>query len=141
VPNTLAGCYNCHPGPKTRCLRDVMSREEGMTCISCHGPMQKVARNATPWKSEPRCDSCHDQALNNPLYRMSTGHGGLYCEACHDSTHAIAPSRVARDGIKFRALQGSNGPLTECSVCHTIMQGGNLQASGMLSLHETQAGK
>lgn len=121
VPNTLAGCYNCHPGPKTHCLRDVMSTEEKMTCISCHGPMQKVALNANPWLNEPRCDSCHDITQNNALYRFSTGHGGLYCEACHDSTHAIAPSSNPRDAIKFKALQGSNGPLTECSVCHTVM--------------------
>lgn len=137
VPNTLSGCYNCHPGPTTRCLRDVMSTEEGLTCITCHGPMQKVARNANPWLNEPRCDSCHDQALNQPLYRFSTGHGGLYCEACHDSTHAIAPSRVARDGIKFFALQGSEGPLTECSVCHTIMRS-DMQAASMISLHATK---
>jgi hypothetical protein len=128
VPNSLNGCYNCHPGPKTRCLRDVMSTEEGMTCITCHGLMQKVARNPNPWLNEPRCDSCHDMPLNNPLYRFSTGHGGLYCEACHDSTHAIAPSSNPRDGIKFRNLQGSNGPLTECSVCHTIMQPDAIQA-------------
>ncbi len=140
VPNTLNGCYNCHPGPTTRCLRDVMSTEEGMTCITCHGPMQKVARNANPWLTEPRCDSCHDQALNNPLYRLSTGHAGLYCEACHDSTHAIAPSRISRDGLKFVALQGSNGPLTECSVCHTIMQG-NMAAQSMMSLHNTSGGR
>ena len=140
VPNTLNGCYNCHPGPTTRCLRDVMSTEEGMTCISCHGPMQKVARNVNPWLNEPRCDSCHDQTLNNPLYRQSTGHAGLYCEACHDSTHAIAPSRNPRDGLKFVALQGSNGPLTECSVCHTIMVG-DRQPDAMMSLHSTSGGK
>lgn len=139
VANTLDGCYNCHPGPKTRCLRDVMSTNEGMTCISCHGPMQQVAHNATPWLKEPRCDSCHDQKLNNALYRFSTGHGGLYCEACHDSTHAIAPSRNPRDGLKFIALQGSNGPLTECSVCHTIM-GDGMNAESMLKLHATDAG-
>ena len=121
-PNTLEGCYNCHPGPKTRCLRDVMSTEEGMNCISCHGPMQKVALNPDPWLNEPRCDSCHDVTQNHPLYRFSTGHGGLYCEACHDSTHAIAPSSNPRDAIKFKILQGSNGPLTKCSVCHTLMQ-------------------
>jgi hypothetical protein len=140
VPNTLNGCYNCHPGPTTRCLRDVMSTQEGMPCISCHGPMQKVARNATPWLAEPRCHSCHDQTLNNPLYRQSTGHAGLYCEACHDSTHAIAPSRNPRDGLKFVALQGSKGPLTECSVCHTIMQG-DMQADARMSLHSTSGGK
>jgi hypothetical protein len=127
VTNTLAGCYNCHPGPITRCLRDVMSTEEGLTCIHCHGPMLKVAKNTNPWLNEPRCDSCHDIVQNKPLYRFSTGHAGLYCEACHDSTHAIAPSRVARDGIKFIALQGTNGPLSECTVCHTVMQSGSVQ--------------
>jgi len=121
VPNTLNGCYNCHPGPKTHCLRDVMSVEEDMTCISCHGPMQKVALNENPWLNEPRCDSCHDVTQDNALYRFSKEHGGLYCEACHDSTHAIAPSSNPRDAIKFKALQGSNGPLTECTVCHTVM--------------------
>jgi hypothetical protein len=118
VPNTLAGCYNCHPGPKTKCLRDVMSQEEGMTCISCHGTMRKVAGNPNPWLNEPRCDTCHDTPQNNALYRFSSGHGGLYCEACHDSTHAIAPSANPRDAIKFNALQGSNGPLEQCTVCH-----------------------
>jgi hypothetical protein len=127
VPNTLLGCYNCHPGPQTRCLRDVMSTEYGMTCIHCHGPMLKVAMNPNPWLREPRCDGCHDVAQDKPLYRFSKGHAGIYCEGCHDSTHAIAPSRLYRDGIKFTALQGSNGPLSECSVCHSIMQQGSIQ--------------
>ena len=127
VPNTLGGCYNCHPGPKTRCLRDVMSTREGMTCIHCHGPMLKVAMNPNPWLNEPRCDGCHDTTQDQPLYRFSKGHGGIYCEGCHDSTHAIAPSRISRDGIKFIALQGSNGPLSECTVCHSIMQPGDVR--------------
>jgi hypothetical protein len=126
VPNTLTGCYNCHPGPKTKCLRDVMSKEEGMTCVSCHGGMNEVAKNPKPWVNEPRCDSCHeDTPQNHALYRLSTGHGGLYCSACHDSTHAIAPSSNPRDGIKFKALQGSNGPLEQCTVCHTTKPSGD----------------
>jgi hypothetical protein len=114
------GCYNCHPGPITRCLRDVMSQEEGMTCISCHGDIGFVAKNPNPWLNEPRCDTCHGiYALQNQaLYRHSMGHGGIYCEACHDSTHAIAPSREPKDGLKFIALQGLNRTLEECSVCH-----------------------
>jgi hypothetical protein len=117
-----------------------MSTEEGMTCISCHGPMQRVALNPNPWLNEPRCDGCHEQTQNNPLYRLSTGHAGLYCEACHDSTHAVAPSRVARDGLKFIALQGEDGPLEECSVCHTIMVT-NGQAESMLQLHDITTGE
>ncbi len=126
VPSTLDGCYNCHPGPQTRCLRDVMATEEGMTCVSCHGGLGTVATNPNPWLHEPRCDSCHNSGRFNQdqaLYRFSKGHGGLYCESCHDSTHAVAPSREANDAIKFNQLQGKNGPIEECSVCHSPVPG------------------
>jgi hypothetical protein len=121
VPSTQAGCYNCHPGPQTLCLRDVMSQENGMTCTSCHGNMNAVASNPNPWLNEPRCDTCHDSGefqQNHALYRFSTQHGGLYCSACHDSPHAVAPSREANDALKFIALQGHNGPIDQCTVCH-----------------------
>jgi hypothetical protein len=121
VPNTTDGCYQCHPGPITKCLRDVMSQKYNLTCIECHGNMSKVAENLNPWLNEPRCDNCHTNpnfAQNNALYRHSTGHGGVYCEACHDSTHAIALSREANDAIKFIGWQGFNGTLRKCTVCH-----------------------
>ncbi|MFN8485047.1 MAG: hypothetical protein U0768_18575 [Anaerolineae bacterium] len=122
VPSTLAGCYSCHPGPQTQCLRDVMSSQHGMTCISCHGPLQQVAANPNPWLNEPRCDNgqCHGSAYaqDQALYRMSKGHGGVYCEGCHDSTHAIAPSTQPNDAIKFVNLQGHGGPVDTCTVCH-----------------------
>jgi hypothetical protein len=120
VQNNLQGCYSCHPGPDTKCLRDTMS-QEGMDCVSCHGGMKKVSQNANPWLNEPRCDSCHTDAKfkqDHPLYRFSKGHGGIYCEACHDSTHAIAKSSQPRDAIKFINLQGEAGTLKKCTVCH-----------------------
>ncbi len=43
VDNDTDGCYNCHPGPTTRCLRDVMSEQHGIGCVDCHGNMDKVA--------------------------------------------------------------------------------------------------
>jgi len=132
VPNTLEGCYSCHPGPSTRCLRDAMSLNvtssldpnRKMNCIDCHGTMSTVASNPNPWLNEPRCDTCHTptatQEFNQdqPLYRHSKGHGGVYCEACHDSTHAIAKSREDNDAIKFIQLQGESGTLSKCTVCH-----------------------
>lgn len=121
VADTLDGCYSCHPGPTTKCLRDVMSVKHDMDCIDCHGGMENVSQNPNPWLNEPRCDNCHDEpgyAQDQPLYRMSKEHGGVYCEACHDSTHAIAASRETLDGIKFVNLQGFNGTLSECTVCH-----------------------
>ena len=113
-------CYSCHPGPVTQCLRDVMS-QRGMTCTDCHGSMEQVAQNVSPWLQEPRCDDCHTAAVyvqDQPLYRMSSGHGGVYCEGCHDSPHAIAPSTQPNDALKFVAWQGHAGTLDTCTVCH-----------------------
>lgn len=127
IPNTTAGCYNCHPGPDTKCLRDVMSSQYGMGCSDCHGGMYEVAENPNPWLNEPRCDDCHTEeryAQDNPLYRLSKGHGGIYCEACHDSTHAIATSSQPEDAIKFLNLQGHAGTLVKCTVCHLNDPGG-----------------
>ena len=131
TPQTIDTCYNCHPGPQTKCLRDVMSQlpaPNTQTCITCHGNMQAVSQNPTPWLKEPRCDTCHNNGnynQNQALYRMSSGHGGLYCEACHDSTHAIAPSTLPnKDGLKFFQLQGHNGPFDACNVCHSSLPTG-----------------
>lgn len=119
VPDSIDGCYQCHPGPSTKCLRDVMSQQYSMTCIDCHGGMANVSNNPDPWLIEPRCDNCHTgYPQDQQLYRQSTGHGGVYCEGCHDSTHAIAPSQEPRDAIKFINLQGYAGTLNKCTVCH-----------------------
>jgi len=126
TPDSTQGCYNCHPGTKTRCLRDVMSQKYALNCTTCHGNMADVAASADsvrePWVREPRCDSvsCHGAgyAMDQPLYRNSRGHGDTYCAGCHDSPHAIAPSREYNDSIKFLLLQGSPGPLKKCNVCH-----------------------
>jgi hypothetical protein len=118
VQDSLTGCYNCHPGPTTKCLRDTM-RSEGLTCISCHGGLAQVAKNTSPWLNEPKCTTCHEGVKqDNALFRLSKGHGGVYCEGCHDSTHAIAPSSQPNDAIKFINLQGGPGPLHKCTTCH-----------------------
>ena len=120
IPDTIEGCYNCHPGPNTKCLRDTMW-QGGMECQDCHGGMEEVADNPQPWLEEPRCDDCHNDGSHDQdqaLYRMSKDHGGLYCAACHDSPHAIAPSAEPSDNIKFIELQGHSGTLRRCTVCH-----------------------
>jgi hypothetical protein len=122
VPSTLDGCYKCHPGPQTQCLRDVMSTKHNMDCIDCHGNLENIAENSDPWLKEPRCDNeaCHGSAYqqDQALYRQSKEHGGIYCAGCHDSPHAIAPGREPNDGIKFIDLQGFYDTLQTCTVCH-----------------------
>ena len=120
-------CYLCHPGQQTQCLRDVMY-SKGMTCINCHGGTADVANPARrPWIDEPRCETCHAAQYGEEpgkLYRNSVGHGGLYCESCHGSPHAILPSIEPNDNIQNIALQGHAGTLSDCTVCHTTVPDG-----------------
>ncbi len=57
------------------------------------------------------------------LYRNSLGHGGVACEGCHGSTHAIWPNALptANDNVAANQLQGHSGSISECSVCHTSL--------------------
>ena len=117
-------CYSCHPGPTTKCLRDV-HKAKGLTCVSCHTSMAAVGSpTRTPWVTEPRCGSCHHVAghqYEQPgvLFRDSVGHNGVKCIACHGSPHAITPSLNARDNLQSVILQGKAGPIAKCTVCHT----------------------
>ena len=52
------------------------------------------------------------------LYRLSSGHGNLACEACHGSTHAEYPSSHRNDNMQSLALQGHIGTIADCATCH-----------------------
>ncbi len=58
-----------------------MGTQKAMDCVDCHGTMENIAKNPSPWLNEPRCDaaSCHGNgyAQDMPLYRQSKGHGAL----------------------------------------------------------------
>ncbi|MEZ4386890.1 MAG: FlgD immunoglobulin-like domain containing protein [Candidatus Krumholzibacteriia bacterium] len=125
------GCYMCHPGPNTRCLRGTMATDHGMVCQDCHGNMAQVANSISagrvPWVDEPACRTCHTATYGEPvgeLYRNATGHGGVMCSLCHNSPHAIFPSREARDNRVMEDLQGHAGTLSDCTVCHGVVPGG-----------------
>ncbi len=122
LPNS---CYACHPGVRTQCQRDVHSAN-GVTCIGCHGDMAAVGNPVRrPWIDLPRCDSCHSRAgfqFEQPgkLYKESVGHGGVQCQACHSSTHAVTPATTQLDNLQSNLLQGHPGKIDTCTVCHTV---------------------
>lgn len=127
----INGCYKCHPGPQTDCLRGTMSTSYGMICQDCHGTMQQVAQSIDdgriPWNDEPACRDCHTAQYGEPvgvLFRNATGHGGVRCAGCHGSPHTIFPSREARDNANNVALQGHAGTLSDCTVCHGVTPSG-----------------
>ncbi len=142
----LNSCYLCHPGPVTQCKRGAMNTQ---LCSACHGSLTMVgSTKRTGWLDEPTCQMCHNNSLrysttftskgvwrqtqdqtfatdpNVPttgksLYRYSTGHGALFCSACHGSQHAELPSLQANDNVYAMNLQGYVGRITECTVCHS----------------------
>jgi hypothetical protein len=64
----------------------------------------------------------NDRFAENPdtLYLLSKGHGGVFCQGCHGSTHAEWPNATAsaNDNVAAKALQGYAGKIIECTVCH-----------------------
>jgi len=70
---------------------------------------------------EAGTDPADDPRVGSPmLYRVSTGHEGIFCEACHGATHGIWPNKnpEANDNVAAVQLQGHRGTITECSTCH-----------------------
>ena len=128
-----------------------------MECQSCHGTMLTVGNKArNGWFDMPTCQSCHHDgkretvAINpdgtfkswadtrfasNPntpsagwsLFRFSTGHSKLQCEACHNSTHAeftdkpSANGNQVNDNLRAIQAQGYAASIRECTVCHPTM--------------------
>ena len=132
VTNTTSGCYSCHPGPKTQCLRGIMARA-GKGCVDCHGTMKTMWSSASttrrPWLDEPKCATCHGTkyAENaNTLYRNSTlnrslegdMNGRIYCEACHNGTHAEYTTSNKADAVVPASAQGDSYWSYNCQVCH-----------------------
>ncbi|MCA9840047.1 MAG: hypothetical protein KC422_24265, partial [Trueperaceae bacterium] len=142
-----------------------------MSCQSCHGSMSLVGSHGrTGWLDEPNCQSCHfngqrevsvfdasgalrkvldTRFATNPdtpksgfsLFRFSSGHGGLQCEACHGSTHAIYPSIEANDNVLSSSLQGHVGTISECVSCHqTVPFTANKGPHGMHSTNQQWVG-
>ena len=100
-------CQNCHTGTALN-----NNGEIRYTNVYDTNGQRRVAVDAT-FATTP------DVPMQGfSLYRFSTGHGGLQCEACHGSTHAEFPSSHINDNLQSIALQGHAGTLVECATCH-----------------------
>ncbi|MBZ5725787.1 MAG: hypothetical protein LAP87_12405 [Acidobacteriia bacterium] len=103
-------CQACHTGTAT-----TNSGQIAYTSVFTSGTTVRIAADQT-FATNP-----NTPAPGISLYRFSTGHGGLQCEACHGSTHAEYPSSNGNDNVQSTALQGHVGALAECSACHTTV--------------------
>jgi len=124
--NLLMQCQSCHGGMSAvgATTRDGWLDEPG--CQNCHHDgirdLQAVS-DLTSGAMKPVSDSRFATNSNTPaagksLYRFSSGHGLLQCEACHGATHAIYPSLRDEDNLQSIAAQGHAGTIAECNVCH-----------------------
>lgn len=100
-------CQNCHTGTAVRNNGQIRYTSAFDSTGQLRAPVdQTFATNAdTP-------------AAGLSLYRFSTGHGGLKCEACHGSTHAEFPASHRNDNIQSIEHQGHVGMFVECVNCH-----------------------
>jgi len=127
------GCGSCHTGYATSNLAgtagtlvnptDTLGNRDGIRLLTAY-----LAGDAKATPIVPNNKAFAENVVaeggpadgNPKLYRVSTGHGGLFCEACHGSTHAEWPSSNpnANDNIPAKDLQGHSGYIAECQVCH-----------------------
>jgi len=118
------------------------------TCQACHhdGMREKIAvTNINTGTLRVTTDTRFASNPNTPaaglnLFRFSTGHGGLQCEACHGSTHAEYASGATwltaydNDIRQSIMLQGYSGPIRECNICHAQPFTANKGPHGMHSI-------
>ncbi len=142
-------CVDCH-GSMLAVGRD--TREPWVDeprCESCHtgdavSHLGSDIRLSQAWDDDidiatPRLAVNKRFAENsNTLYRNSLGHGGVACEGCHGSTHAIWPNALptANDNQAAIQLQGHAGTISECSTCHTSLP---LSLNGPHGMHNVNS--
>jgi hypothetical protein len=124
-------CQSCHGRMTDVASPDRVGWLDEPNCQSCHtgtatnnsGSIRYVSVFTEDGPSAlppmPDRDQCrHPAAPGLSLFRFSRGHGGLYCSACHGSTHAEFPSSHRNDNLQSERIQGHEGVLAECGVCH-----------------------
>lgn len=124
-------CQSCHGSMSTVGAVDRVGWLEQPACQSCHtgtattnsGQIRFMTAFDVDGEWRVPADATFATNPDTPaagfdLYRFSTGHGGLQCEACHGSTHAVFPSSHANDNIAADQIQGHEGTLVECDACH-----------------------
>lgn len=114
----LPECQSCHIGDalKSPTLTGAIPSADGIRLQLAFNPADA---SASPYKSS----SSRFAENSKTLFRFSKGHGGVACESCHGSTHAIwpaDPSLNPNDNLAAKKLQGHVGTIMECSTCHKL---------------------
>jgi hypothetical protein len=144
-------CQSCHGSMSAVGAAGRVGWLEQPACQSCHtgtatvnsGQIRFLSTFDTGGQWRIPADTTFATNPDTPaagfnLYRFSTGHGDLQCEACHGSTHAIFPSSHANDNVAAEQIQGHEGTLVECDACHGSQP--STQSGGPHGLHPVGQG-
>jgi len=111
----LPRCQSCHTG-------DAVSHLTGEDLVFFKDGIRLAQAYKTGDESASPILALNQRFAENrrTLFRNSKGHGGIACEGCHGSTHAIWPNSDANsnDNLTALQLQGHSGPIIECDTCH-----------------------
>ena len=134
-------CGSCHSGDAMSNLNsdpNVIGSIDGIRLLRAYRSNDATATPIVPANRR----FAEETASNGKriLYRLSKGHSGIACEACHGSTHAEWPvqpesgTSVANDNMAAAQIQGHTGKIIECTSCH---ESGSLSVSlgGPHSMH------
>ncbi|MFP5213219.1 MAG: cytochrome C, partial [Acidobacteriota bacterium] len=120
-------CQSCHTGDATSNLAltdpNVIKAKDGIRLLQAFRTNDTA--NAKPIVATNKRFAENDSGSNTVLYRLSKGHSGIFCEACHGSTHAEWPvlpesgTSVGNDNMTAIQAQGHTGKIIECTTCHT----------------------
>jgi hypothetical protein len=126
-------CQDCHGSMSAVGVAGRQGWLDEPKCQSCHTGTATQNRGQIRFTSafdpqgNPRLPASNTFATNADtpapgvsLYRFSSAHGRLQCEACHGSTHAEFPSLHAADNIQSLQAQGHVGTISDCISCHNI---------------------
>lgn len=119
-------CQSCHTGDAntTLALTDpsVVKAADGIRLVQAY---RTGDASAKPIVAADRRFAENDyvvagQPTKQMLYRVSQGHGGVFCQGCHGATHAefANANANANDNVAATQIQGHSGKIMECTACH-----------------------
>ncbi|MDD5036108.1 MAG: IPT/TIG domain-containing protein [Methylococcaceae bacterium] len=112
-------CQSCHTGDSLNHVDPAIAGIDNSLAVD--GLRLVLAYDRKDLAASPLlADNKRFAENDGKLFRHSKGHGGLACESCHGSTHAIWPGDAAHpnDNVAATQLQGHMGVVAECSSCH-----------------------
>lgn len=111
-----SGCYYCHPGSTTQCLRGVMGNalkpdgSAALECQSCHGSMSVIGgMGRAGWIDLPKCQYCHYQADDGTYVRETS--------AFDASGNFRQTTSIFTTGPALFKIGATHGNM-QCEACH-----------------------